>query len=89
MLLHTTGSSQQKGMLVSPGISTWLGTTHCLQFWYHVAGGTDNDTTLRVKLQRANGTLTHALWGQNGNRGSGWNQAVVPIADSKPFRVRE
>ena len=87
LLAHTVGSSQQKGMLVSPGISTWTGSSHCLQFWYYIMGSTDSDSQIRVKLQQADGTLTGAFWGQNGNRRNNWHQAVIPIVETKPFQV--
>ena len=74
-------------MLLSSGISSWPGSTHCLQFWFHMAGSADGDAQLRVKIQRANGSLSAALWGRNAQRTSNWYQAIVPIAESNPFQV--
>ncbi len=74
-------------MLVSSGVSSWPGSTYCLQLWYYMSGATDAAVQLTVKLRRADGFVTPTLWGRNGHRVNNWYQAVIPFSEGNPFQV--
>ncbi|XP_065710018.2 apical endosomal glycoprotein [Patagioenas fasciata] len=95
---HTTGSgyfmAADPSALWSHGqraqlVTYWqepMATSHCLSFWYRLAGPQIGTLNLKLRLQGEEETV---LWTQRGTQGSIWHRgrATLPATGQQQYRV--
>ena len=75
-------------MMLSSPVSAFPGLYKCAHFWYHMNGQDKDCCQLKVRVQRADGTMSDAVWEKMGDVRSAWKEAFVNLNMREPFQVR-
>jgi hypothetical protein len=86
-LNSSSDASLNRGLIVSPGISSSQGQKHCFTFNYIMMGTDANCCQLRIKVKLADDVMIEAIWSQHGDIRNSWEEANVELRYDIPFQV--